>query len=64
MYDQFFFSIDTFSALMAVCCSKCDTEERLVLCARLLIEHGAVVNAHDRYIKSFEAKFALTELNA
>ena len=49
---------------MAVCCSKCDTEERLVFCANLLIEHGAVVNAHDRYINLFEAKLALTVLNA
>lgn len=34
---------------MAVCFSKCDAEESLVVCAKLLIEHGAVVNAHDRY---------------
>ena len=41
--------IDTFSALMAVCCSRCDSEERLALCAKVLISDGAVVNEHDRH---------------
>ena len=35
---------------MAVCSSSCDSEERLVLCADLLLLHGAMVNRHDRYV--------------
>ena len=39
---------DHFTALMAVCCSKSDKEEKLVKCSRVLVNKGARVNAHDR----------------
>jgi hypothetical protein len=40
---------DTFSALMAVCASQCNTEDHLLLCAKQLLVSGALVNAFDRH---------------
>ena len=47
---------DHFTALMALCCSNCQNEEGLVKCARLLVNNGARINAHDRY----RALFSIT----
>ena len=41
---------DTFSALMAVCASQCNTEDHLLLCAKQLLVSGALVNAFDRSV--------------
>ena len=41
--------VGTFSPLMALCCSRCESEDNLVKCAELVIEHGGVVNQHDRH---------------
>ena len=49
-YIQFSHIIDSFSPLMAVCASRCNSENQLLLCASYLIENGADVNSRDRFV--------------
>ena len=58
---MFLIYTDSYSALMAVCCSRSDSEERLVKCANLLIEHGALVNSHDRYRLTYLRSYGVSK---
>jgi hypothetical protein len=39
-----------FSVMMAACSSDCDAEDKLAACLSILIENGAKINSHDRYV--------------
>ena len=43
---------DMFTPLMAACTSSSQDEEKLVECVNLLIEHGANINATDRFLNN------------
>ena len=47
-HSRVYHIIDQFTALMAVCANKTSKRDKLVNCARLVIDKGARVNSHDR----------------